>query len=180
MDVNKRKRKTEMNEKKSEDSKKKEKICVFNFLILSFYFSFFFNSVLFLTLFLPNVFCPVGGGGCRKYRPRLCGGARSPPPQRVSCGLYWGGVRPLQQVSCGPVGWIWRMHRLLLCGGVRSTPNECPGFDTKQSDGEAPVMLELWGMWSTSSLPSLIGPLCLGMVAPDRVLSMGQIELFDI
>ena len=24
--------------------------------------------------------------------------------------------------------------------------NECPGYDTKQSDGEAPVMLELWGM----------------------------------
>ena len=24
--------------------------------------------------------------------------------------------------------------------------NECPGHDTKQSDGEVPVMLELWGM----------------------------------
>ena len=24
--------------------------------------------------------------------------------------------------------------------------NECLGYDTKQSDGEAPVMLELWGM----------------------------------
>ena len=29
------------------------------------------------------------------------------------------------------------------------TPNECPGYDTKQSDGEVPAMLELWGMRST-------------------------------
>ena len=28
-------------------------------------------------------------------------------------------------------------------------------LDTKQSDGEALVMLELWGIWSTPSLPSL-------------------------
>ena len=37
-------------------------------------------------------------------------------------------------------------------------------------------MLELWGMWSTPSLPSLPGPLWPGVVAPDRVLSVGQIE----
>ena len=41
-------------------------------------------------------------------------------------------------------------------------------------------MLELWGMWSTPSLLSLQDPLWLGVVAPDRVLSMGQIEPFDI
>ena len=33
--------------------------------------------------------------------------------------------------------------------------NECPGYDTKPSDDEVPVMLELWGMWSTPSLPLL-------------------------
>ena len=38
-------------------------------------------------------------------------------------------------------------------------------------------MLELWGIWSTPSLPSLPGPLWPGVVAPDRVLSMGKIEL---
>ena len=38
-------------------------------------------------------------------------------------------------------------------------------------------MLELWGMQSTPSLPSLPGQLWLGVVEPDRVLSMGQIEL---
>ena len=36
---------------------------------------------------------------------------------------------------------------------------ECLGYDTKQSDGEASVMLKLWGMRSTPSLPLLLGPL---------------------
>ncbi len=43
-----------------------------------------------------------------------------------------------------------------------------------QSDEESPVML------STRSLPLLPGPLCPGVVAPDRVLSMDRIELFDL
>ena len=55
--------------------------------------------------------------------------------------------------------------------------NECSGYDTKQSDGEVPVMLELWGMQSTPSLPLLPDPLSTGMVEPCSVLSMGQIEL---
>ena len=38
-------------------------------------------------------------------------------------------------------------------------------------------MLELWGMRSTPSLPSLPGPLWPGVVAPDRVLSLSRIEL---
>ena len=45
----------------------------------------------------------------------------------------------------------------------------CPGYDTKQSDGEVSVMMELWGMRSTLSLPLLAGPLGPGMVAPDSV-----------
>ena len=53
--------------------------------------------------------------------------------------------------------------------------NECPWYDTKQSDGEVPAVLELWGMSSTLLLPSLTGPLWPGMVAPDRALSMSQI-----
>ena len=57
--------------------------------------------------------------------------------------------------------------------GKTPPPNECPGYDTKQSDGEVPAMLELWGMWSTPSLPSLPGPLWPGVLAPDRALSMG-------
>ena len=60
------------------------------------------------------------------------------------------------------------------------SPNECPGYDIKQSNGEVAVMLELWGMLCTPSLPSLPGPLWPQIVAPDKLLSMGQIELFDI
>ena len=74
--------------------------------------------------------------------------------------------------------WGCRIHWLLLCRGIRTTPsNECPGYDIKQSDGEVPVMLKLWGMWSTPSLLSLPGPLWSRVAAPDWVLSMGQIEL---
>ena len=61
-----------------------------------------------------------------------------------------------------PVGWGCRIHRLLLCRGVRPPPNECPGYDTKQSDVEVPAMLELWGMQSTPSYPLLPGPLSMG------------------
>ena len=28
----------------------------------------------------------------------------------------------------------------------KDTVNECPGYDTKQFDGEVPLMLELWRM----------------------------------
>ena len=48
--------------------------------------------------------------------------------------------------------------------------------DTKQSNGEAPVMLKLWGMWRTILLPLLPDPLWPAVVAPDWILSMGQIE----
>ena len=43
--------------------------------------------------------------------------------------------------------------------GVRLPPslNECPGYDTKQSDGKVAVMLELWGILSTLSLALLLG-----------------------
>ena len=81
-------------------------------------------------------------------------------------------LEPNQSKDC-PVGWGCRIHQLLLCRGVRPPPNECPGYDTKQSDGEVPAMLELWGMRSTSSLPSLPGPLWPGVVAPDRALYIG-------
>ena len=57
------------------------------------------------------------------------------------------------------------------------TPKECPGYDTKQSDGEIPVMLELWEMLGTHSLQSLTGPLWLSVMAPNRDISMGRIDL---
>ena len=56
-------------------------------------------------------------------------------------------------------------------------PHKCSGYYTNQSDGEVPVMLELWEMQSTPSLLPLSGPFWTGVVTPDRVLSMGQIGL---
>ena len=41
-------------------------------------------------------------------------------------------------------------------------------------------MLELWGIQSNPSLPSLPDPLWPRVVVPDQVLFMGQIEFFDI
>ena len=57
-------------------------------------------------------------------------------------------------------------------------PNEYPGYDIKQSDGEVPVML--WGNTEYLFIFITPGPLWPGVVAPDRFLSMGQIEVFDI
>ena len=54
---------------------------------------------------------------------------------------------------------------------VSPPPNECPGYDTKQSDGEVPVMLRPSGIWSTPSFPLLPGPLKHGVEAPDMALS---------
>ena len=69
-----------------------------------------------------------------------------------------------------------RIYQLHLCRGVRF-PNKCHGYDTKQSDGEVPVMLELWEMWCTFLLSSLPGLLWSGVVGLDRVQSSSQIEL---
>ena len=52
--------------------------------------------------------------------------------------------------------------------------------DTKQSDGEVLVMPELWEIRTTTSLPSLPDLLWPGVVASDRALSMGQIELNSV
>ena len=53
-------------------------------------------------------------------------------------------------------------------------------YDIEQSDGEAPVMRELLETWSTPSLQLFPRPFGPGVVSPDRVLSKGQIEQFEI
>ena len=60
-----------------------------------------------------------------------------------------------------------------LSAGGYLRPKECPRYDTKLSDSEVPIMLELSGMWSTPSMSPLSGPLWLGVIATDRVLSIG-------
>ena len=42
----------------------------------------------------------------------------------------------------GQVCWGYTIHRLHYCKRVNS-PNDCPLYDTKESDGEVPEILEL-------------------------------------
>ena len=84
----------------------------------------------------------------------------------IHLGLFHSLLYFFKAIYC-PVGWGCRIHRLLHCRGVRPS-NECPTYDTKQSDGEVPAMLELWGIRSTPLLLSLPGPLWPGVVAPDK------------
>ena len=66
-----------------------------------------------------------------------------------------------------PVCWGCRIHRLHLCRVVKNLPpKRVSWYDTKQSDGEVPVMLKLWGMRRTPSLPSLPGPLWSRVIGP--------------
>ena len=67
-----------------------------------------------------------------------------------------------------PVGWGCRILWLLLCGGGTPRPQWAFYYDTKQSDGEFPLMLDLWGKRSTPLLPS--GSEWWHLI---RVLSMG-------
>ena len=77
-----------------------------------------------------------------------------------------------------PQPWLPSRQGLLhLCREVTHPLDECPVYDKKLFDGEVPVMLELWGIQSTLTLPSLPAPVWPGVVAPERILSMGQIEL---
>ena len=62
--------------------------------------------------------------------------------------------------------------------GKTPPTDECPGYNTRQSDGEAPVQ-DLWEMWSTSSLSLLPGPLWPGMVVPIRISFLGQTRILD-
>ena len=66
---------------------------------------------------------------------------------KVAQSWEWSSTHPY---SCRP-----RLPNTLAASLQRDkilSPNEYTGYDTKQSDGEVPVLLELWGMCCTSSL----------------------------
>ena len=44
------------------------------------------------------------------------------------------------------------------------TSHDCPGYDTKLSDGEVPLMLGSWERRSTPSLALLLGPFWRGSI----------------
>ena len=73
------------------------------------------------------------------------------------------------------------MFNSLISAEGWDSPNDCPGYDTKpiwwwhSSNTGA-----LGGIRSTPSLSSLPDLLWPGVVATDRILSMGQIELNSI
>ena len=103
----------------------------------------------------------------------------SSAPCNFSCFLNW---KFILRARVSPVSWGCKIHQLHLCRGSKTTPSLqwVSWYAIKQSDGEALVILELWGMLSTPSLLLLPGPLWPRVVAPDRILSMSQIDLFDI
>ena len=70
--------------------------------------------------------------------------------------------------------WLTRYNH---CSSTYLQKGKTTRYDTKRSDGEAYVMLELWGIRSTSSLQSLPDLIWPGVVAPNWVLCMGQVEL---
>ena len=59
----------------------------------------------------------------------------------------------------GPVGWEAAEYTDCISAVGYDHPNVYPAYDTKQSDCDARVIPELWGMRSTLSLLSLPGPL---------------------
>ena len=69
------------------------------------------------------------------------------------------------------VGYSCRIQRLHLCRGV-TPPPECPGYDIKQSDGEASTL----EIWENVEYPFIAITARSTLIAPDRVLSMGQLE----
>ena len=79
-------------------------------------------------------------------------------------GYWWGGV-PTRYT--GGVSYYLIAQSAASLQRDKTPTNECPGYDTKQSDGEVPAMQELCGMRGTPSLPSLPGPLWPEVVAPD-------------
>ena len=61
------------------------------------------------------------------------------------------------------------------------SPEECPEYMTLNNlMVRLPLYLELWGMWSTHSLPLFPGPLWLGVVSLDSVLTLAQIKLDSV
>ena len=60
----------------------------------------------------------------------------------------------------------------------KTSPNQYSEDGIKQSDNDSPVIMDHWGMRSITSSPLSTGPVKLGVASPDRVISIGRIQLF--
>ena len=65
--------------------------------------------------------------------------------------------------------WGCRILQMDLCSGI--IPHR-PRIVLDMALNNLMVMLDLWRMWSTPSLPLLPSPLWPGMLAPDKILSI--------
>ena len=75
-----------------------------------------------------------------------------------------------------PVGLVCKICWLYLCGGMR-TPLQTNILDMTLNYLMVRLQFKTFGkMWSTPSLPLLLGPLWPWVVVPVRVLSKGQID----
>ena len=86
----------------------------------------------------------------------------------------------IMQINMSPVNWGYKNTSSASLQRSKTYSNECPRYDTKQSDVETPVMLEIWGMQCPPSLWSLPGPLGHGVITNDRILFISKIEQFAI
>ena len=81
--------------------------------------------------------------------------------------LWWHLYIDLIRQVCNPVCWDNRKCWLNLYREVRPNPNECSGYNTKLSDGDAPTW-EFLGIWRNPSLPFIPGPFRCEMGVPLR------------
>ena len=98
---------------------------------------------------------------------------KTPIKNRRVLGMTLNCISP---VNCG----CRKQQRLHLCRGIRPPANDCPVYDIKQSNDEVPVMLALWGMQSTLSLPTNTDPFWPGVLGTYMVLSKSQIKKINI
>ena len=90
-------------------------------------------------------------------------------------------VKELKKMSTHiwkPVDRCCRIHQLRLSRWVRLLPINAYSGYIKQSDGEALVMLDLWGGRGNPSLLSLPGPLWPGVIAPEILVN--EVKWFQV
>ena len=100
------------------------------------------------------------------------------PVQKKSENILKAPRTNIDTIYC-PVAWGFRIHWQHLYREIRPCLKECPVYDTKQYDGESPERLELRETEKTFIAITPRSTL-VEVVVLDRVLSIGQIELFGI